>query len=372
VDSAADKLRSNHPDLNIHVKFIDTDYNFTRDQMLKALTNGTSIDVIALDQIWLGEFAQKGLLTDLTNYVRKWGRINEWYPTNFAGGVYKGKVYGIWTWTDVRGIWYWKDLLKKAGVDPNSLKTWDGYIASAKKLNSVLSPKGIEGVQLTAANHSPDMWYPYLWMLGGKIIMQKNGHPTKGPYWFPNYNSSAGLRAMNFIKAQVDAGIKPQKQHFWGKEFLDRKFAVMIEALQHHVRDDYNVTTPQKRMKFEQKVGFIPMFPVPNPNYQTSTLMGGWEFSIPEISTNKDLAWELLAIMVEPKILAPYLAQHSNLPTQIPIGQGPFAANLHQTTPYYNELISMLNIANARPNIPEYPQIAENIHQALKLKFSMG
>jgi multiple sugar transport system substrate-binding protein len=72
-----------------------------------------------------------------------------------------------------------------------------------------------------------------------------------------------------------------------------------------------------------------------------------------------------VAIIVEPKILAPYLAQHSNLPTQIPIGQGTFAASLNQTTPYYSELVSMLNIANARPSIPEYPQIAEHIHQAL-------
>ena len=35
---------------------------------------------------------------------------------------------------------------------------------------------------------------------------------------------------MNFIKQQVDAGIKPQKNHYWGQEFLDRKFAVMIEG----------------------------------------------------------------------------------------------------------------------------------------------
>ena len=35
---------------------------------------------------------------------------------------------------------------------------------------------------------------------------------------------------MNFIKQQVDAGIKPQKNHFSDQEFLDRKFAVMIEG----------------------------------------------------------------------------------------------------------------------------------------------
>ena len=45
------------------------------------------------------------------------------------------------------------------------LKTWDGYITAAKKLNTVLRPQGIDG-----ASHSPDEWYPCLWMLGGPIV----------------------------------------------------------------------------------------------------------------------------------------------------------------------------------------------------------
>ena len=158
------------------------------------------------------------MLTDLTDDAKSWGRQKDWYQANWDGGVYNGKVYGIWAWTDVRGMWYWKDLLNKAGVDPNSLKTWDGYIASAKKLNAVLSPQGIEGVHLTGANHSPDMWYPYLWMLGGDIIKLKDGHPTKGTYWFPAYNSTEGVRALEFIKEQVRvAGIKPQKNCISGE-----------------------------------------------------------------------------------------------------------------------------------------------------------
>src|SRR5215217_5568612 len=360
VDSAADKLRSNHPDLNIHVKFIDTDYNFTRDQMLKALTNGTSIDVVALDQIWLGEFAQKGLLADLSNYVMKWGRMSDWYQTNLAGGVHKGKIYGIWYETDVRGIWYWKDLLNEAGVDPNSLMTWDGYIASAKKLNSVLRPKGIEGVYLSDAKQSQDLWYPYLWMLGGDIVKQKSGHPTKGTYWFPGYNSTEGVKAMEFIKDQVDAGIKPQKEHFWGKEFLDRKFAVMIEALQNHV----HLNTTEQKNQFEQKVGFIPGFPVPNEGNESATIMGGWLLSIPATSRNKDLAWELISLILQPKILAPFHQKYGLLPTQISIGEGsPYSSQLNQTVPYYNQLVSMMDIQGVRPNMPEYPQIAIHVRE---------
>ena len=142
------ELRARHPAMDIQLNYTTYPYNQARTHMLTALTNQTPIDLISVDQIWLGEFAQKGLLTDLTDHAKSWGREKDWYRANWDGGVYNGKVYGIWAWTDVRGMWYWKDLLNKAGVDPNSLKTWDGYIASAKKLNAVLSPQGIEGVIL--------------------------------------------------------------------------------------------------------------------------------------------------------------------------------------------------------------------------------
>ena len=110
--------------------------------------------------------------------------------------------------------------MDKAGVNPDSLRTWDGYITAAKKLNTVLRPQGIEGVHLTGASHSPDLWYPYLWMLGSEILKIKSGHPTKGTYWFPAFNSTEGVKAMNCIKQQVDAGIKPQKNHFSDQNFL--------------------------------------------------------------------------------------------------------------------------------------------------------
>ena len=144
--NALAKLRIMYPNFDIQLKYLEYPSNLLQSQLLKIL-NGTttsgSIDLISLDQIWLGKFAQKGLLTDLTNYTKIWGRQNDLYLENWDGGTYGGRVYGIWAWTDIRGIWYWKDLLGKASVNPHSLKTWDGYIAAAKKLNTVLRPQGI-------------------------------------------------------------------------------------------------------------------------------------------------------------------------------------------------------------------------------------
>jgi multiple sugar transport system substrate-binding protein len=365
-----EELRKRHPNLDIHLNYTMFPYNITRISLLESLSNNTnSIDLASIDQIWLGEFAAKGLLTDLSNMTKKWGKLSDFYEISLDGMIYNDKIYGIWAWTDVRGMWYWKDILNKSNVNPDSLKTWNGYLAEAKKINNTIQAAKKEGnntlIQSMHLNGdvgtAVDMWYPYLWMLGGTIVESKSGHPTKDTYWFPSYNSSEGVQALGFIKKQLDIGLKPQTT--LDIQFVDRKFAVMLSGswMPSIFRDWQSV---------EQMVGFLPAFPVPNKSIQTSTMMGGWELSIPSTSTHKDLAWELITIMLEPKILVPWLEKYGYLPTQVAIGQGNYSTQLEQSIPYYQEMISMIELGRGRPSIPEYPQIANDINQAMDDVFS--
>jgi multiple sugar transport system substrate-binding protein len=354
------KLREKHTDMTINIDYRVLPYADTRKQILTAIAGKTPLDLISVDQIWLGEFAQGGFLSDLTDLTNSWNRSSEWYKTNWDGGSYNGKVYGIWAWTDVRAMWYWKDILNQSGVNPESLSTWDGYLEAAKKIGNSTKGKGIEAMHLVGASHSPDMWYPYLWLQGGDIVKQKTGHPENGTYWFPSYNSTEGVRALEFLKEQVNAGIKPQINHFWGQEFADKKFAVMLEGswlLGHFNRTEWNT--------LDKNVGMIPMFPVPKSGDTSATMMGGWMLGIPQTSTNKALSWELLSIIIQPDVLAPMLEKYAYLPTQKPIAEGEYSDQLAKTIPYYEELISMLSIGHSRPSISEYPQIADNIRQAI-------
>jgi multiple sugar transport system substrate-binding protein len=357
---ALSKLREKHPDMTINIDYRVLPYADTRKQILTAMAGKTPLDLISVDQIWLGEFAQGGFLSDLTDLTNSWNRSSEWYKANWDGGIYNGKVYGIWAWTDVRAMWYWKDILNQSGVNPESLSTWDGYLEASKKVANSTKGKGIEAMHLVGASHSPDMWYPYLWMQGGEIVKQKTGHPENGTYWFPSYNSTEGVGALEFLKEQVNAGIKPQINHFWGQEFADKKFAVMLEGswlLGHFNSTEWNT--------LDNNVGMIPMFPVPKSGDTSATMMGGWMLGIPQTSTNKALSWELLSIMVQPDVLAPMLEKYAYLPTQKPIAEGQYSDQLAKTIPYYKELISMLSIGHSRPSISEYPQIADNIRQAI-------
>jgi multiple sugar transport system substrate-binding protein len=363
LQPALDELNRRHPDMNIQIEYLDFPYNVTRNQLMNRLSNGNnnnSVDIISIDQIWLGEFAELGLIRNLTDEFEEWDRISDLYEANIDGSVYNNTIYGLWLWTDVRGVWYWKGMLQEAGVDPESLKTWDGYISAAVQLDEFFGDRIIEGVHLRNAPHEPDMWYPYLWMLGGEIMELHEGHPTKGVYWFPSYNSSEGVRALEFIKRQLDAGVEPQERQL-ERAFANKNFSVMLadSAMPGYFPKESLVT-------LKQELGFIPMFPVPNQTIPTSTMMGGWELAVPSASQYSDLSWELITILAEPEILTPFLQEYGYLPTQKMVGYGQLFEPLNDTVPFFEEMISMIPYGRSRPNIPEYPQIAEHITQAIQ------
>ncbi|MGI0042315.1 MAG: hypothetical protein ACRD47_01280 [Nitrososphaeraceae archaeon] len=51
VDTALEKMRLNHPDLNIEVEYMDTPYSQTKMQIVNSITNKTPLDVVGVDQI---------------------------------------------------------------------------------------------------------------------------------------------------------------------------------------------------------------------------------------------------------------------------------------------------------------------------------
>jgi multiple sugar transport system substrate-binding protein len=162
------------------------------------------------------------------------------------------------------------------------------------------------------------------------------------------------------LKRQVDAGIEPQEEAR-EKQFVDRKFAVMLAGS--WMPGEF---PKESWLTLEQEVGFIPMFPVPNQTIQTSTMMGGWQLAVPNTSQNSDLSWELVTIMADPEILRPFLQEYGYLPTQTVLGEGPSSEPLKESIPYFEEMVSMIPYGRSRPSIPEYPEIAEHIQQAIQ------
>jgi len=350
---AEKEFEKENPGIDLVLDYEALPYGETRTKLITMMAARTHRDLISVDCIWLGEFAEGGFLKDITKEVNQWGRMKEWYAENRKGSMYKGRYYGIWSWTDARLLFYWKDMLKEAGVAPDELRTWGEYIAAGKKLNEYWRPQGVEGILLIGDPWRADWWYPYLWMLGGEIIEKKDGK------WYPAYYSKAGIVALQFLRDQVEAGIRPLVGHRWGERFANRKYVTWLGGTW-----AFGKISEEDR----DKVGMIGAFPVPTPGLPTSTMLGGWVISISSTSKHSDIAWEFLKFVEKPEIMVQMLSKFGYLPTQRTIAEEePYKTDLVKYWGWgrWTEITNLLPLGKGRPNIAEYPKIAEHIAAAI-------
>jgi multiple sugar transport system substrate-binding protein len=112
-------------------------------QLALDLKTGGGADVVDIDDIWVGEFAQAGYIKPLTTVVGS--SVNSWDGWNVipkavkSDMAFEGKQYGVPTGPDGRVIYYNKDLFQQAGLPVKwQPKSWADILATARKLKAKL------------------------------------------------------------------------------------------------------------------------------------------------------------------------------------------------------------------------------------------
>ena len=96
VTDAMKVLQKRHPDLAININYTVLPYGSSgevRSVIQNTLDEKIPVDLISVDQIWLADFAEKGLLSDLTNRTEEWEKLSDWYQANMDGMLYEDKIY---------------------------------------------------------------------------------------------------------------------------------------------------------------------------------------------------------------------------------------------------------------------------------------
>lgn len=141
--------------VNVTVKFDGTGVDDGEYKAKIALDFNTDIggDVIEIDGIWLGEFAQGGQVRPLDDVVGKdkvdaWDGWSEIPDAVQALGEFEGKRYGIPVGTDGRVIFFNKNLFAQVGLPDDWQPTsWDEITAAAVSLKEI---PGVTPIQLNA------------------------------------------------------------------------------------------------------------------------------------------------------------------------------------------------------------------------------
>jgi ABC-type glycerol-3-phosphate transport system substrate-binding protein len=122
---------------NIRVEVVTVPYPEYQERLLLAIQGGNAPDVSTVDQIWNSGFAVAGAIMPLEDYVAESETVAEdnFFPGAWESATYDGTLYGIPFNVDVwQFSFYNARLLDEAGIDPESLTTWEGLLEAAEAL----------------------------------------------------------------------------------------------------------------------------------------------------------------------------------------------------------------------------------------------
>ncbi|MEV4077807.1 extracellular solute-binding protein [Nonomuraea fuscirosea] len=135
------EFEKTHPGVKVLFRPSGVDDEQYKTKIALDFRSRTGADVIDLDGIWVGEFAQAGYIEPLTDVggatVERWEGWAK-IPQAVQGlGVFDGKKYGLPQGTDGRVLYYNKTLFDKAGLPATWQPTsWQDIIDAATKLKA--------------------------------------------------------------------------------------------------------------------------------------------------------------------------------------------------------------------------------------------
>lgn len=116
------------------------------------MSTGEGADIVSLDGIWVGEFAEAGYIAPLSDVVgdvadewEGWEQIPDVVQQNVA---FEDQRYGVPAGTDGRVIFYNKELFEQAGLPADWQPTsWEEILEAGRALQSI---EGVTPLQLNA------------------------------------------------------------------------------------------------------------------------------------------------------------------------------------------------------------------------------
>ena len=115
------------------------DYSETYEKLQAAIAGNVAPDVALIEKDAARGLSDKNLVVDLSEKMKKDNDFNEddYVSTFFEQAKDdKGKIYGIPAYGTTQVLYYNKKAFENAGIDPNSIKTWQDLAQAASKIKN--------------------------------------------------------------------------------------------------------------------------------------------------------------------------------------------------------------------------------------------
>ncbi len=332
------------------------------------LKSRAGADIMALDGIWVGEFAQAGYLKPLSDVVGQsvtswegWSQIPKAVQANAS---FEGKTYGIPAGTDGRVLYFNKKLFAQAGLPADwQPKSWQDITAAGMKLKAI---QGIDPIQInagTAMGEATTMQgvLPLLVGTGSEIYAdgkwQGDTKAVRDVLTFYKQLLDQGLENKNFQQAA-----KGRDQSF--AAFAEGKVGILLEGdyFWRSVINPDNGDAPMATRNTDVGYAYIPAREagsgVGGSDYVS--MSGGGGYFLNPNTKYPQQAWELLQFIGSPDAINALLHGSAKVTARQDVNEKVLASD-----PFLSFISQkVLPVTHYRPGLAVYPQVSQALQQA--------
>lgn len=322
---------------NAEVEITAFPYDQLKDKLLAAVAGGEGPDVLLLDQIWVAQYAAAKYIVPIDDYLKDSDiKAEDYFQGAWDAGSYQNQMYavpfdvGVWA-----VLYYNKEMFAEAGLDPEKPPvTWEEFLEYGR----ILTKNGKYGTSNWAGNsESVQCMIDAFTVAAGGKLLDETGKKIL-------INEEPGVRALEFWASLNE--ISPPGSVGKNEEDALTLFTSGQTAMAMY--GEWGQDTIATRAP-DMNYG-VANLPMPEGGQSVGTF-GGFNMAINAKSQNKELAWEFI------KYSTSYENQKS-ITMLTPANKKAAQEYLQQKRKYPDVIYKQLTTATYRPNVPNYPEIA--------------
>lgn len=340
-----------HPGVDVNLEFVS--YEALHNKIVTAAAAGVEgYDVVLFDVIWPAEFAEYGVLRDLTDKIPQ-DMIDAVVPGAWTTVMSDGHYYGIPWILDTEYLFYNQAMLEEVGFDaPPS--TWAELLSQARALKE-------QGI----------VEYPIVWSWGQAEALITDYTTLLSAYggdFFeegePVFQQGGGLEALQFMVTSLEEGLSNPASTESLEEDVRRIFSSGEAAFALNWTYMYNLANDPAESQVAGQVGVVPAPGVKGVS-EISAMNGSMALGVTANSEHPELAYEYI------KYLTSQPVQERYARLSLPIWEASYESPdvIKGQEDLVNAAKQALGAMYPRPLMVQYPEFSTilqaNIHRAL-------
>lgn len=349
-----DEYNASQDKVFVETVILPQDANVVHDDFVNKLASeDTSIDVMALDVVYVAEFASAGWLEDLGQYFDK-SVQDQYLKGTIESATYQGKLVAFPWFTNASVLFYRKDVIEELGVDVPT--TYQGWI----DLNeSALGRGGVEYLASFQASQSEALvcnWVEYLWNNGGDVL-DASGNPIINS----QNNVEATKIMLDLVKNYAPQGVTTYSEPESEQVFLDEKSLFLRNW------SGFWSTANREGSKVAGKVG-VTSLPIGPDGSKGHSCLGGLSLIINKFidDTQKEAAADFVRYLSSFETQKSFTLIAAQPPVLKAVYEDP---EILKEIPFYADFYGVIQEGKSRPMAPKYARVSDaiqrNVHQIL-------